>query len=704
MPSSPLSMEPDAEERDSATIGLVEAVAPGLIDVSLLREAPHGTGLREGAFHRFPRINSYVVLPSERGSILAIVVWLGIDDDFARLPSEPDRIGLPVPRRRLKALPLGVLRRTASLLDGGQPPLELDRGVLLFPTVGDPVRLPTRAETAAAVPGVLDDRLTVPIGRAPLAGDVVVRLDPNRLFGRHLAVLGNTGSGKSCTVAQLLRVSASAAGDETSAFRAIVLDVNGEYSSAFDGLSDAVLVRRFSVMPTEGNEQLRVPAWIWNYAEWLSFTDASARSQAPHLRRALHLLRTVDVSGLPRPVVGLIAGRRIIRLYEAGAIEAKAHKDCLGVLDAARVACEMLLPGSAVDARPAFQSLHGRLAAALDPRRGSRGYVWDMNPALLDHAECADLLGQFNAAIEAADVPEFLAEGFTADTPVPFDAMNLLELLPLMAADSGPEVVGWVSPMVERLRISLTDDRLRTICGWIPGENFDTWLKTYLSDGRRSQITVLDLSLVPSNVLHLVMAVLARVLLEALERHRRHRADEQVPVLLVVEEAHSLMRRYLRAVDDEQAVPMARLCREAFERIAREGRKFGLSLVVSSQRPSELSETVLSQCNTFLIHRIVNDHDQTLVRRLVPDSLGALVQELPALPSQTALLVGWAIDVPTMVRIDDLVERYRPNSADPDFGAVWSGARYGTADWSAVAEVWTTPHRTSDEEPEGANG
>ena len=79
-----VSAESGADERDSATIGIVEAVSPGSIDVSVLREAPHGTGLREGTFHRFPRINSYVVLPSEHGSILAIVVWLGIDDDPAR--------------------------------------------------------------------------------------------------------------------------------------------------------------------------------------------------------------------------------------------------------------------------------------------------------------------------------------------------------------------------------------------------------------------------------------------------------------------------------------------------------------------------------------------------------------------------------------------------------------------------------------------
>ena len=149
------------------------------------------------------------------------------------------------------------------------------------------------------------------------------------------------------------------------------------------------------------------------------------------------------------------------------------------------------------------------------------------------------------------------------------------------------------------------------------------------------------------------------------------------------------MPRSVPAADDDQTVSMARLCREAFERIAREGRKFGLSLVVSSQRPSELSETVLSQCNTFLVHRIVNDRDQDLVRRLVPDSLGALTGELPSLPSQTALLVGWAVDVPVLVRVADLSARHRPTSSDPSFASTWRGtSAHRPPDWAVVARGW----------------
>lgn len=679
------------EERDSAAIGVVEGVAPTSIDIAILREAPHGTGLRQGTFHHFPRINSYVVLPSERGAILAIVTWVGVDDDRSRGALQADQIGLPSPRRRLRALPLGVLRRTTSLLEDEDTGIELDRGVLLFPTVGDPVRLPTRAEVLAAVPGVVEGKLTVPIGRAPMAGDATVRLDPNRLFGRHLAVLGNTGSGKSCTVAHLLRASVDAT-ESSGAFRAIVLDLNGEYDSTFNELNPLVKVRRFSVLPeSKGVDELRVPYWLWNYREWLSFTEASSRSQAPQLRRSLHLLRTTDVASLPRAVVGLVAGRRLVRQYQAGAVEVKANSDCLSALDNVIAACKAVEAHAAdVDPDP-LRQLAAALENTLQGRRGAGDYLWRYGAAQLNQTECASLIPLFDVAIESVGVPEFLGDGLTIDTPTPFDANDLLELLPLIAADSAPEVVGWVAPLVERLRIAFADERLASVCGWRSGESVADWLRTYIPDGATSQITVIDLSLLPPHVLHVVVAVFARVLLEGLERHRRHAGNSQIPTLLVLEEAHALARRHVGSAENDLAVTAARLCRETFERIAREGRKFGLSLIVSSQRPSEISETVLSQCNTFVIHRIVNDHDQNLVKRLVPDSLGALTDELPALPSQTALVLGWAIDVPALVRIADVDEAYRPSSSDPNFASAWTGAVASGADWEGVAEAWIAP-------------
>jgi DNA helicase HerA-like ATPase len=112
-------------------------------------------------------------------------------------------------------------------------------------------------------------------------------------------------------------------------------------------------------------------------------------------------------------------------------------------------------------------------------------------------------------------------------------------------------------------------------------------------------------------------------------------------------------------------------------------------MVLSSQRPSELSATVLAQCNTFLLHRIVNDVDQDLIRRLVPDNVGGLLKDLPSLPSRQAVLLGWATPMPILVEMTELPTSQRPHSADPDFWEVWTGAAERKIDWGTVANDWT---------------
>ena len=548
--------------------------------------------------------------------------------------------------------------------------------MLLFPTVGDPVRLPTRSEAAAAVPAAPEHQPTISVGRAPLAGNAVVRVDPDKLFGRHLAVLGNTGSGKSCTVAQVLRHAALCTHAKPAGFRAIVLDPNGEYRGAFDRIA-GVSVRRFSVSPRgEPERQLRVPAWLWNYQEWLSFADASGKSQAPQLRRALHILRTTDVAAAPPEAVSLVGARVLVSQFQSESIEQLGTANALSRLDNVRAACDLLAAGRPQLEQAALSALKAGISAVLERRRDPGKGPWKFGVGPLDQSECLRLGPLLDEAISIVGIPDLATSGQTVDTPAPFDPDDLLHLLPILAAASGPEVVGWVTPMVERLRIALADERLRSVASWIENESLEGWLSDYFGTDRNNQITVIDLSLVPSNVLHLVVAALARLLLEALERRRRSQLS-QLPVLLVVDEAHALIRSRVRQADDDQTVPAARLCREAFERIVREGRKFGLSLVVSSQRPSELSDTVLSQCNTFLIHRVVNDRDQALIRRLVPDSLGSLIEELPALQSQVGLLVGWAIDIPTLVRVDDLLEEHRPKVGR---SPVWGGVEWNRSE------------------------
>lgn len=191
----------------------------------------------------------------------------------------------------------------------------------------------------------------------------------------------------------------------------------------------------------------------------------------------------------------------------------------------------------------------------------------------------------------------------------------------------------------------------------------------------------------PTDVIHVVIAVIARIVFEATQRYMSLYGSE-LPTVLVLEEAHTFVQR---GSDDQGQGPSPQeMCRHTFERIAREGRKFGLGLVLSSQRPSELSPTALAQCNTFVLHRIVNDRDQELVRRLVPDTLGGLLKELPSLPARQAILLGWAAPVPVLVEIQGLSEQQRPRSADPHFWDVWTGEVKRDIDWTSVADQWRT--------------
>ena len=199
-----------------------------------------------------------------------------------------------------------------------------------------------------------------------------------------------------------------------------------------------------------------------------------------------------------------------------------------------------------------------------------------------------------------------------------------------------------------------------------------------------SCVAVIDLSLLPCDVVHVITAVIARIVFEAHQRYAKLNGVS-LPTVLVMEEAHYFIKRYREDLENQD---VAAVCCQVFERIAREGRKFGLSLVLAPQRPSELSPAVLSQCNTFLLHRISNDRDQELISRLVPDNLRGLLRELPSLPSQRAILLGWASELPVLVKMNDLPKAQQPHSDDPEFWKVWTRVKERSIDWSAIADDW----------------
>jgi len=196
-------------------------------------------------------------------------------------------------------------------------------------------------------------------------------------------------------------------------------------------------------------------------------------------------------------------------------------------------------------------------------------------------------------------------------------------------------------------------------------------------------VIVVDLSLLASEVLENVTALIARLILEFLQRV----GDKSLsgigrgdfPVVLVLEEAQNYIRESRRA-DDEC------ISREIFERIAREGRKHGLSLVVASQRPSELSKTVLSQCSSFIVHRLQNPEDLRYFREIVPGTYSQLLDQLPALAPRTALVLGECVRAPSLVYMREASPL--PRSRDPLYYARWVLDSPPMPDVEAVCQRW----------------
>ena len=266
-------------------------------------------------------------------------------------------------------------------------------------------------------------------------------------------------------------------------------------------------------------------------------------------------------------------------------------------------------------------------------------------------------------------------ETFTVDSPIPYDIKPLLDKLNkddtgTKTGASGKEVKGdWngrLTRFIGRLKAKIDDRR----CGFMfqpPEEcNVYSWLEEMLmklfavSESQRG-IKIIDFSEVPSDILPIITGVLARLLYNIqfwMGKDARH------PLTIVCDEAHL----YLPVHDAAEAAEKRAL--EAFERIAKEGRKYGVSLLVVSQRPSDVSRTILSQCNNFLVLRLTNDQDQSVVKRLLPESMIGITDILPLLDLGEALLLGDSILLPTRIKLDK--PKMAPESATRQFWSDWA--------------------------------
>lgn len=280
---------------------------------------------------------------------------------------------------------------------------------------------------------------------------------------------------------------------------------------------------------------------------------------------------------------------------------------------------------------------------------------------------------------------------FTIDSPVPFQINDVLselnrlntEMVPGVRSEKQGDFNGKFSRLIQRLEAKISDRRL----GFMFPTTADTlkfaWLEELVhvllagakDKGGKGGVKIIDFSEVPSDVLPLIVGMVARLTFSVqqwLPTGKRH------PIAIFCDEAHLYIPDNASSGAAENAI-------EVFERIAKEGRKYGVGLVVISQRPAEVNRTVISQCNNLIAMRLTNGDDQAVVRRLLPDSLGGFGDLLPVLDTGEALVVGDAILLPTRVRV--ATPRNEPLSGTIDFWDRWADAN-ADCDLKKAVDGW----------------
>ncbi|UOR10635.1 anti-phage-associated helicase HerA [Halobacillus amylolyticus] len=249
-------------------------------------------------------------------------------------------------------------------------------------------------------------------------------------------------------------------------------------------------------------------------------------------------------------------------------------------------------------------------------------------------------------------------------------------------------VTGKLINFINRLENKINDKRFDFLLG-DPSKQitFEETLENLLGYKKeaKSNVTVFDLSGVPFEVLSITVSLISRIIFEYGYYYKRLRTEDDpqqsinndVPVLLVYEEAHKYV--------PNSELSKYRSSKKSIERIAKEGRKYGVTLLLASQRPSEISETIFSQCNNFIAMRLTNPNDQNYVKKLLPDTMGNLIEKMPSLRAGEALLIGESIVLPTIVQVDEC--QSPPSSSDIPYWQLWKD-KWKELDIGKIKNEW----------------
>ena len=610
-------------------IGKVVAINSDRFSVELLSGLDNFNVNGYDDIHYFAQLNSYVIIPYQNYYIVAEVSGVREKDLNVPFSNPTEQILSKIQAGKyLEVLPIGTIKDD-----------QFDFGVSVYPTLYSDVlyikeqELDTIFKTNSSkkpIEGTDKYRYTsLPIGKSIIFPDYEVKIDIDKFFGSHSAVLGNTGSGKSCTIASMLQTLYKLENNSATGSTFIFFDVNGEYKQAFKNLKDNkdIQVTNFSIDTEATNEKFQLPHWFLNIDEWALLLKASEKSQLPILRNALGFTQN-----LSQEIISHIYACNIMYVYEHWESSVTKRQRIISLIDKSKIAIDY----SKLDAK--FGNFSNKQEED-NFKISVKNYIKeDVNIDLKfnsDYFEFKDL----EQALENA----ILYEEYHGNK----------------------QIRDYCSSMITRFKSIKEREDFKFLTTTQNDKSIDEYIYSLLGIEKqednaikKNQVIIIDLNSANDETVEVISCVISRLIFEKLKTAKDR---NQFPINLVLEEAH----RYISTESGKIFGDANRI----FERIAKEGRKYGMFLLVSSQRPSELSRTVLSQCSNFIVHRIQNPEDLSHIRQITPHISETILKRLPSIPTQHALIFGHSVNLPTTFKVNEA--NPKPKSDNNEISKNW---------------------------------
>ncbi len=473
------------------------------------------------------------------------------------------------------------------------------------------------------------------IGSSVIFPDYSVKINIDRFFGFHFAVFGNTGAGKSNTVATILQRIFLKTNYSARGAKFVIIDSNGEYAQAFSSITAVnPQIQVKCLVASESSKQcnrLEIPVWSLTADDWAILLHATEKTQVPILKRAIDLARNFfDPDNHNDDVKNHILASTVLGIINSSDTSASKSDKVKGVLTT-------------------FHTDAINLDIPIDGATTLRRAI-TMNYGAFTNEEAAIKFVQ-------SFIKNDLADSLSVAKQVTYTMQQFLEAVQFATfyegSISSQRIQEYTSTLITRLQ-ALNDGIQGKILTKTEFESVEAYVNNLLGE---HQIVNIDISLLDDSSAEVVTKVLAKLLLDYLKQMD---SKATMPINFIIEEAHRFVRN-----ESNYGV----LGYNIFERIAKEGRKFGLLMGISSQRPSELSKTVVSQCSNFIIHRVQNPDDLQYISKMVPYINQGMIDRLTYLQTGHALVFGTAINLPTLTKFEQASPK--PDSENAKISEKW---------------------------------